>query len=148
MLKNDVWDLFENFSKDLDLPTNFEHQFTPKIEVRDLDKTYLLTAEIPGMDEKDINVSLRNNQLIIEGEKKNETKTEDKKKGVYHSEFSYGRFYRAIPFSDDVDTDKVSASYKNGLLSIELGKRPEAEMKDRKIEIKSGGHDKKLEAKH
>lgn len=143
MLKGDVWDLFDNFEDRL------SEQFTPKIEIKDLDKSYVIKAEVPGMAENDINVSLKNNQLIIEGEKKNESKSEDKEKGTYHSEFSYGRFYRAIPFSDDVDTENITASCNNGVLNIELAKKPERMSKERKIEISSGGRgDKKVESKH
>ncbi len=125
------------------------HDFSPKIEVKDTGKTYQVCAEVPGMDEKDINVTLRDNHLIIEGEKKNEVKNEDKKKGVYHSEFSYGRFYRAIPLSDDVDAERVNAFYKNGVLSVELEKLPEKAGKNKKIQINAGkAETPQVETKH
>lgn len=136
VFKDDLWDLFDRFSKDFDMPLTLGHdKFTPKIEVKDTGKKLQICAEVPGMDEKDINVTLRNNQLIIEGEKKQETKNEDKEKGYFHSELNYGSFYRAIPLGEDVDTEKVQATYKNGVLNVSVDKRPAKEQKTKKIEI-------------
>jgi HSP20 family protein len=132
--KNELWDLFDKFL-DFEMPTFGQHDFSPKIEVKDNGKSYQICAEVPGMDEKDINITLKDKQLILEGEKRNEYKDEDKKKGYFHSEFSYGRFYRAIPLSDDVDTEKVKANYKNGVLFIDVEKLAGKESKTRKIEI-------------
>lgn len=153
MFKNDLWDVFDRFSRDFsdfDLPAfASQEQFTPRVELRDTGKMYQVCAEVPGMDEKDISVTLKNNSLIIEGEKRNETKSEDKKKGVYHSEFTYGSFYRAIPLSEDVDTEKINASYKNGLLNIEIEKRADVSSKTKKIQINAGkGESKRLDTKH
>jgi HSP20 family protein len=139
VFQNDLWDVFDRFSKEFDMPSLATgNDFAPMIEVKDTGKAYQICAEVPGMDEKDINVTLKDNHLIIEGEKKNEVKNEDKKKGIFHSEFSYGRFYRAVPLSDEVDTEKVNASYKNGILSVELEKLPEKSGKHKKIQINAG----------
>lgn len=133
--KNELWDLFDRFL-DFDMPTlGTQSDFTPKIEVKDVGKSYQICAEVPGMDEKDINITLKDNQLILEGEKRNQFKEEDKKKGYYRSEFSYGHFYRSIPLNDDVDTEKIKASYKNGVLFIDVGKSETTKSKTRKIEI-------------
>lgn len=146
--RNDLWDVFDRFTKDFDA-LGVREDFAPKIEVKDQGQNYLICAEVPGMDEKDINVTLKDNQLIIEGEKKNESTDEDKKKGYFHSEFSYGRFYRAIPLSDEVDTEKVAATYKNGLLNVELSKLPGRSSKDKKIQINAGkAGSKQVEQKH
>ena len=145
VFRSDLSDLFDRFSQDFDLPTFGGDHFSPKVELKDTGKTYQICAEIPGMDEKDIEVTLRDNQLIIEGEKKNEFKEEDKKKGFFHSEFSYGRFYRAIPLSEDIDAEKVRAEYKNGVLNIEVDKLPEKAAKSKKIQINAG---KQVETKH
>lgn len=141
-LRDEMMDFFDRFSRELspfsglgglsELPN--ASYFTPKIEVKDEGKQYLVKAEVPGMSDKDINISLKDNQLILEGEKKQETSGEEK--GVYHSEFSYGSFYRSIPLSDDVDTENVNATYKDGILKITVGKKPEAERKSKKIPIK------------
>lgn len=145
IFRNDLSDLFERFSQDFDLPTLGGEHFSPKVELKDTGKAYQICAEIPGMDEKDINVTLRDNQLIIEGEKKNEFKEEDKKKGFFRSEFSYGRFYRAIPLSDDIDADKVKAEYRNGVLNVEVDKLPERANRSKKIQVNAG---KQAETKH
>lgn len=140
LLKNDIWDVFEKFTEDLEMPLSSQ-EFVPKIEVKDKGNSYQVCAEVPGMDEKDINVTLKENSLIIEGEKKNEVKNEDKKKGIFHSEFNYGRFYRAIPLGNDIDSEKVKANYRNGVLMVELEKLPEKATKHRKIEISSSSKD-------
>lgn len=137
-LRDEMWDLIDRFSQDMDMPQLNAQEFTPRIEVKDLDKSYQVCAEIPGMSEKDINVSMKDNSLIIEGERRNETKNEDKKKGTFHSEFSYGRFYRTIPLGDDVDIEQVRASYQDGVLTVDLGKRADMNKKSRKIDITTG----------
>lgn len=108
--------------------------FSPRIEVRETDKNILISAEIPGMSEKDINVSLKDNNLIIEGEKSTEKKKEDT--GYYRSEFSYGSFYRSIPLHAEVNEDKVDATYKNGVLEVSLNKLAESKQTAKRIEIK------------
>lgn len=139
VFRDDLWDVFDKFENVFDMPSlTTQTHFVPKIELKDLGKTYQVCAEVPGMDEKDINVTLQENNLVIEGERKSESKNEDKKSGIFHSEMSYGSFYRSIPLSDDVDVEQINASYKNGLLTVELGKRPEVAKKERRIEIKSG----------
>lgn len=139
VFRDDLWDVFDRFAKEFDMPTmtSVDH-LVPKIEVKDLGKTYQVCAEVPGMEEKDINVTLKDNKLIIEGERKSETKEEDKKKGFFHSEMSYGRFYRSVPLTDDIDVENVNANYKNGVLIVELAKNPEKTTKERKIQIGKG----------
>lgn len=134
LIRDDLWDLFDRFSHD-EMPLIGTQQFVPKIEVKDTDKAYQVCVEVPGMSEKDLNVTLKDNVLVIEGEKKNETKREDKKKEVFHSEFSYGRFYRAISLSDDANPDEVNANYQDGILTIDVSKRPGKANNARRIEI-------------
>lgn len=108
--------------------------FIPKIEVKESEKNYIVSAELPGMKEDDINVTLKENTLIIEGEKKTESKKEEK--GFFRSEFQYGSFYRSIPLDADVDSKNVDASYKNGLLTVTLNKLKESAERTHKIQIK------------
>jgi HSP20 family protein len=89
-----------------------------------------VTAELPGLDEKDVQVELANGVLSIKGEKK--TETEDKERRF--SERYYGRFERRIPV-EDVDEDKVSAAFKNGVLTVTMAKLPQAESKVKRIAI-------------
>jgi HSP20 family protein len=101
----------------------------PKIEVSETDKDVKVTAELPGLEEKDVQVELANGVLAIKGEK---TETEDKER--LFSERYYGRFERRIPV-DDVDEDKVSAAFRNGVLTVTMPKAPRAQSKVRRIAI-------------
>jgi HSP20 family protein len=102
----------------------------PNIEVSETDKEVKVTAEVPGLEEKDLNVELANGVLTISGEKKSEA--EDKER--LFSERYYGRFERRIPV-EDVDQDKVSAAFKNGVLSVTMPKMPQAQSKVKRITI-------------
>lgn len=128
--------MFDRLRRDFFSPDIFRdvEGFSPRVEVKETDKNIFFSAEVPGMDEKDINVTLRENNLIIEGEKKSERKKEEK--GYYRSEFSYGSFYRSIPLQADVDEDKVDATYKNGILKVTLNKLEESKQTAKRIEIK------------
>jgi HSP20 family protein len=102
----------------------------PNIEVTDTDKELKVTAELPGLEEKDVQLELANGVLAIKGEKK--TETEDKAR--LFSERYYGRFERRIPI-EGVDEDKVSASFQNGVLSITLPKTAQAQRNVKRIAI-------------
>src|SRR5215207_9423404 len=104
----------------------------PKVEVSETEKEMQVTAELPGLEEKDVNVELANGVLTISGEKKSET--EDKERRF--TERFYGRFERHIPI-DDVDQDKVAASFNKGVLTVTLPKSPTAREKVKRIAIKS-----------
>lgn len=133
---SEMEDMFDRLRRDFYSPDIFRdiEGFSPRVEVKDTDKNILVSAEIPGMEEKDINVTLKENNLIIEGEKKSERKKEEK--GYFHSEFSYGSFYRSIPLQADVDEDKVDATYKNGILKVTLNKLEGSKQTAKRIEIK------------
>jgi len=110
--------------------------FMPRVDVRENDKEIKVTAELPGMDEKDIDVTLSRDSLTIKGEKQEET--EDKGKDYYRSERRYGSFHRVVPLSAEVDESKAEADFKKGVLKIRLPKTPEAQASRKKIEIKKG----------
>jgi HSP20 family protein len=103
--------------------------------VSETDKEIKVSAELPGMDEKDIDVSLTRDSLTIKGEKKQET--EDKGEDYYRMERSYGSFTRSIPLPIEVDTDKVQATFKKGVLEITLPKTARAIQETRKIPVKA-----------
>ena len=109
--------------------------FHPSIDVKESDKEISVKAELPGLEEKDVEVLLDNETLTIKGEKKEEK--EDKGKGYYHVECSYGSFHRVIPLPAGIDKKKVQAQFKNGVLNITLPKAEEAKAKGKKIPIKS-----------
>ena len=127
--------LLDRFGRDLGTGTTdfgFEN-VTPKVEVTEKDKKYIVRAEIPGIKESDINVTLRDNNLILEGERKSETEKDEG--GFYRSEFTYGSFYRAIPLDEDVNANTVKAAYKDGILTVDLEKLETTAHKTKKIPI-------------
>ncbi len=105
----------------------------PAMDLAETDNEILVTAELPGIDEKDLDISLRGNNLIIRGEKKAEH--EEKGEHYYHKESSYGSFHRAVPLPMEVDEDKIEATYKKGILKIKLPKSAEAQKNRTKIAI-------------
>lgn len=135
-LHREVNRLFDDVFRAFDAPFNnslFDKSMRwPNIEVNDSDKDVQVTAELPGLDEKDVQVELANGVLSIRGEKKMETEDKDRR----FSERYYGRFERRIPV-DDVDQDKVSAAFKNGVLTVTMPKLPQAESKVKRIAINS-----------
>ena len=93
----------------------------PALNVSEDEKNITVEAELPGMESKDIDISLQNNMLVLQGEKRFE---DEKKEGNYHRiERSYGSFSRTIPLSSSVDEDKVKASFKKGVLTVTLPKQ-------------------------
>ena len=105
----------------------------PKVEIKRHAKSISILAEVPGMTEKDINVTLKDNVLVLEGERKSESTEEEN--DYSFSEFSYGSFYRTIPLDEDVNPDSVKASYKDGILKVELEKLKESSHKSKKIPV-------------
>jgi HSP20 family protein len=118
--QRDMNEWFDKFNRDLELPRLMTGEYSPRVEIREKDRGYIVLAEIPGMAENDVSVTLKDNSLVIEGERKSVLKKEERPH--YYTEFNYGRFYRSIPFEFAVNPDKVSASYKNGVLCVELEK--------------------------
>lgn len=108
--------------------------FTPAINFSDGEHEFKLTAELPGMEQKDIHLTISRDTLVISGEKKAEH--EEKGAGFYRAERTYGMFKRSIPLPEEVDTGKVDATFKNGVLTVTLPKLPE-KPGAKKIEIKS-----------
>ena len=100
------------------------------MDVKETDKEIHIIAELPGIDEKDIDVSLSQNTLTIKGEKKSEV--EDNKEGYHRVERRYGSFHRSIPLPCEVNDEKIAAHFKKGVLTVQLPKTPQAQ-KVRKI---------------
>lgn len=133
-------DFFDLYAREFFSPMLGEENtetFMPKVEVHETDKGYSVRAELPGMKEEDINLTLDDNCLILQGEKKSEIKQEDKNQ--YRSEFSYGSFYRTIPFRADVDDNRVDATYRDGILRVELVKKSDGTERTKKIAINKSG---------
>ena len=102
----------------------------PQIDIDETDKEVRITAELPGLEEKDVSLEIANGILSISGEKKIESADKDRR----FSERYYGRFERRIPV-DDVDAEKVAASFQNGVLTVTLPKSPAAKDKMKRIAI-------------
>lgn len=137
LFRKEFDNLFDNFFHNFDMQP-FEGRigaFNPKIDVTENDKEIKISAELPGMDQKDIDVSLQNDMLTIKGEKKVEK--EDKDKDYYKMERTYGSFTRTIPFPVEVETGKVVARFKKGVLCITLPKTAKAVAETKKIAVKA-----------
>jgi len=120
----------------LGFPENFGGgEFMPRMDISENDKAIKVTAELPGMDENDIDITLTQNSLTIKGEKKEET--EEKEKDFYRIERRYGSFHRVIPLSAEVDETKAEADFKKGVLKITLPKTAEAQQAIKKIKVKA-----------
>jgi HSP20 family protein len=106
------------------------------VDIAEKEKEYEVMAELPGMDENNIDVKFADGMLTIKGEKKEEK--EEKKKDYYLSERRYGSFQRSFQVPDGVDAEKIEASFKNGVLTVKLPKTAEAVKQEKKIAIKKG----------
>lgn len=109
--------------------------FSPRVDVVESDKQVAVSAELPGMDEKEIDVSLSHGVLTISGEKREEK--EDKGRNYYRMERSYGSFQRSIPLPSEVDESRAEATFKKGVLTITLPKTAEVHARKR-IPIRTG----------
>lgn len=106
----------------------------PAVSLAEKDDSYELTAELPGLEEKDVQITLRDDLLTIKGEK--QAGAEEKTRGYYFSERRFGSFQRALQLTDDVDLEKIEARFKNGVLTVTLPKNPAAAKEEKKIPIK------------
>ena len=109
---------------------------TPHVDVAETEKEYRITAELPGIDEKDIEVSVADDLLTIKGEKREESRQEDK--GYHVSERRYGTFQRSFRLPEGVEPDKIEAQFNRGVLQLVLPKSEKAQPRSRRIDVKSG----------
>ena len=109
--------------------------FVPSVDVKEEDDQVLVSAELPGMDQKDIDVTVTQDSVRIAGEKKHEEEKEEK--GYYRRESAFGSFERIIDLPAPVDENKAEAEFSKGVLKIKLPKSEQAREKRRKVEVKS-----------
>lgn len=107
----------------------------PRVDVTEDDNAYEITAEMPGVEEKDVEITVKEDRLTLRGEKKSEK--EEKKKDYHMTERSYGSFERSFRLPADVAAEKIQANFAKGVLTLTLPKTPEAKSKERKIAIKA-----------
>jgi HSP20 family protein len=130
-LQNRVNSLFRDMSGGDD-PVSAS-SFVPAVDIYEDPQKVMLKLEVPGIDQKDLDVRVENHTLTVKGERKFEA--EEKEQNFHRIERRYGSFYRAFTLPSTVDTENVSASYNAGVLKLELKKKPEAQPKQ--IEIRA-----------
>lgn len=151
--RGDMWSPFENLRREMDrLFDDFHPAFprlstrlgtakgawdlAPAVDVAEKDGAYEITAELPGMDEKDIDVKVASGMLTIKGEKKEEK--EEHKKDYHLSERRYGSFQRSFQLPDGIEVDKIAADFAKGVLKVTLPKSASAKESEKKIDVKAG----------
>ena len=107
--------------------------FVPAVDVYEDEKKIVLKLEVPGIAEKDLDVSVENHTLTVKGERK--FAAEEKEENFHRIERRYGSFYRAFTLPQTVDTESIDSKYENGVLKIELKKKPEAQPKQIKVNV-------------
>ncbi|MDX2201604.1 MAG: Hsp20/alpha crystallin family protein [Hyphomicrobiaceae bacterium] len=138
-LRDEMDRVFEQFDRGWGLPSLFAGAggaaaVVPQFDIRDDGKSLTIEAELPGVDEKDVTVSLADGVLVVKGEKRQER--EEKKDNYYLSERAFGSFERALRMPDWIDDSKVEAHFDKGVLKIMAPKKPDAVKSERQIEIK------------
>ena len=138
-------DLFDRMLSEWPLPSllSEERVVVPAFDISETEKEYVISGEIPGIDPKDLEVTLTDGILSIKGEKKHES--EDKEENYHRVERHYGSFQRSFRLPDNINREKLDASYKDGILKLTLPKSEESEVK--KIEVKEKKSRKKMKAK-
>ena len=131
---DNLFDAF--FGEDSRLPVLAGNaSFTPRIDVKEDDVSYEISAELPGLEEKDIEISVADGSLVLRGEKSDAT--EEKEGKYFRQERTYGRFERAFHLPDGVEAEQIEAKFKNGVLAIILPKKEEAKKVVRQVEVKT-----------
>lgn len=137
LLRHDMDMLVNDFFRGVEMEPFFgryDMPFSPSVDITESEREIRVSAELPGMNEKDIDITLNHDSLTIKGEKKEEK--EDKGKDYYRMERSYGTFCRTIPLPVEIETDKVSADYRKGILTITIPKSSKVLEEKKKIPVK------------
>jgi len=135
-LQNRVNSLFREMNEgDSPLTTA---SFVPAVDIYEDPKKVVLKLEVPGMDEKDLDIRVENNTLTVKGERKFEK--DEKEENFHRIERRYGTFFRSFTLPSTVDSEHINAAYTNGILKLELAKKPEAQPKQIKVNV--GGPEK------
>lgn len=134
VLRREMDALFDGFFSEFGEPGRALKSFTPRVDVSETDQEVQITAELPGVEEKDVEVALTGDGITIKGEKREEK--EGKGEEQYRLERSYGAFRRSFSLPSEVDADKATASFKKGVLTVTLPKSAQAAT-SKKIAVKS-----------
>jgi HSP20 family protein len=109
--------------------------WSPRVDMFERDQKLVVAAELPGIDRNNVQVEVDRDGITIQGERRQESTTNER--GIYRSERSYGQFYRHIPLPEGVDADSAQATFRDGVLEIEVD-LPKPQQRGRKLEIKEG----------
>ena len=141
-LRRNIDDMFDRFLGDwsggmnlVDQPFGTLGRFMPEVDLTETSKEIRLTADLPGREEKDLEVSFLDGAITVKGEKRQEH--QEGEGGVYRCERQYGVFERTIPLPSEIDPDKVQASFKNGVLKVTLPKTKEAQPNRKMIPVQT-----------
>jgi HSP20 family protein len=119
--------------------------FVPPVDIYEDEHNIVLKVEVPGIDQKDLDVRIENNTITVRGERKFEKET--KEENYHRVERRYGSFQRSFGLPNTVNTENVSADYENGILKVTLAKRAEAKPKQIKVNVGSTSGPKTIESK-
>ncbi len=137
-LRSEVDRLFDSYLREplssLDLSLWRSGKWSPAVDVAENDKELTVRAELPGIDPKDLDVSVSGNQLVLRGEKKDTSEIEEK--GFHQCETRYGSFHRTIPLPEGVDTENIDAQYAHGVLTLRLAKTAPTAAKRVEVKVK------------
>ena len=131
-LQNRMNSLFRDFNEAAESPVSTA-SFVPAVDIYEDEKKVVLKLEVPGLEEKDLDVRVENHTLTVKGERKFET--EEKEENFHRIERRYGSFFRAFTLPNTVDTENIDAKYNAGVLRLELKKKPEAQPKQIKVNV-------------
>jgi HSP20 family protein len=137
--------IMKQFAEDMDrvwgqMPrVSGEGAWSPAIEVKEKEGKLLVTAELPGLKKEDVKVHIDGDTLVVEGERKQEK--EEKREGYYHSERSYGKFYRSILLPEGAKIDQTAAQFNNGVLEVSVP-IPEVKKASKEIPVQEAAKSK------
>lgn len=131
-LRKEMNNLLEQFTSNLPVNGN-GLAFMPSAEIDETDREIHLRLEVPGMQVNDLDIEVMDDAILVKGERKSESKTEEK--DTFHSEFHYGKFERMIPMPSHIVKDQVAADYKDGVLSLTIPKSEEKDKESVKVKI-------------
>lgn len=133
-LRQEMEDLFQRFVMPFEEPGEAFPVFAPHVDVLETDPEIVVKVDLPGVDPKDVDISMVGGSLVLKGERKEER--EEKKKGYLRIERFVGQFYRELPLPPVVDPEKIVATSYKGVITVTIPKKPEAQPKKIFIEAK------------
>jgi HSP20 family protein len=138
-LQSDINRVFDNFWRSFELPMlgdgGRDSDLLPRVDVRETDNAVEVVAELPGMEEADVDVSVAEGMLTIRGEKRSER---EEGNGYILRERSFGRIERLVPLPEGLDLDSAEATFKNGVLTVRIAKTAEAQRAAKRIQVQRG----------